>query len=297
LPIVQTGTTVKASIANVQAAPVSAGTANAIQFLNASKAPTTSSNLLFDGAVVAVGGTSSAWSGVGNVVQLTGTALWGSGAVGHVSLNTFFDGANYKYLTTDFVTDYYQFGGSHVFRFAPSGTAGTNVAFTTAFSTTSAGNIAFPNGQGIDFSATPGTGTSELLADYEEGTWTPSITGSTSNSGQAYTLQEGRYTKIGRQVNVQFYIALSTEGTFTGSFLQLSGLPFTIAATPLAVSGGMLQFGGMAANYITIGLQLNQGSTFAFLTGMTAAAAGTGYVGINDLTDTSSLTGQFTYFV
>jgi hypothetical protein len=96
---------------------------------------------------------------------------------------------------------------------------------------------------------------------------------------------------------VQFYIALSTEGTFTGSFLQLSGLPFTIAATPLAVSGGMLQFGGMAANYITIGLQLNQGSTFAFLTGMTAAAAGTGYVGINDLTDTSSLTGQFTYFV
>lgn len=28
-------------------------------------------------------------------------------------------------------------------------------------------------GKGIDFSATPGTGTSELLSDYEEGTWTP----------------------------------------------------------------------------------------------------------------------------
>jgi hypothetical protein len=141
LPIVQTGTTVKASIANIQATPVAVGTANAIQFLNASKVPTTSANLLFDGAVVAVGGTSSAWSGVGNVVQLTGTALWGSSAVGHVSVNTYFDGSNYKYLTTDFVTDYYQFAGSHVFRYAPSGTAGTNVPFNTGMTLDASGNL------------------------------------------------------------------------------------------------------------------------------------------------------------
>jgi hypothetical protein len=221
LPIVQTGTTVKASIANVQAAPVSAGTANAIQFLNASKVPTTSSNLLFDGAVVAVGGTSSAWSGVGNVVQLTGTALWGSGAVGHVSLNTYFDGANYKYLTTDFVTDYYQFGGQHVFRYAPSGTAGTNVAFTTAFSTTAAGNIAFPNGQGIDFSATPGTGTSELLADYEEGTWTPA---DGSGAGLVFTVAYATYTKIGRQVS--FVANITYPATVDATAASIQGFPF-----------------------------------------------------------------------
>jgi hypothetical protein len=35
----------------------------------------------------------------------------------------------------------------------------------------SSGNLAFPSGQGIDFSATAGTGTSELFDDYEEGTW------------------------------------------------------------------------------------------------------------------------------
>jgi hypothetical protein len=223
LPIVQTGTTVKASIANVQAAPVSAGTANAIQYLNASKAPTTSSNLLFDGAVVAVGGTSSAWSGVGNVVQLTGTALWGSGAVGHVSLNTYFDGTNYKYISTDFVTDYYQFGGSHVFRYAPSGTAGDNVAFTTAFSTTAAGNIAFPNGQGIDFSATAGTGTSELLADYEEGTWTPT---DASGAGLTLVTATGFYTKIGRvvywQANIDYPVTADVSNSLIG------GLPFSI---------------------------------------------------------------------
>ena len=46
-------------------------------------------------------------------------------------------------------------------------------------------------GHGIDFSATSGTGTSELLADYEEGTWTPTL-----NSGNSLASSEGRYVKI-----------------------------------------------------------------------------------------------------
>ena len=232
LPIVQSSTTVKASIANIQATPVAVGTANAIQFLNASKVPTTSANLLFDGAVVALGGTSSAWSGVGNVVQLTGTALWGSSAVGHISVNTYFDGSNYKYLTTDFVTDYYQFNGQHVFRFAPSGTAGNNVSFTTAFNTTSAGNIAFPNGQGIDFSATPGTGTSELLADYEEGTFTPTVA---STTGTITTLANvsGSYTKIGNLVYLSITFQITNIGTGSGS-LNITNLPFSGTANRVA---------------------------------------------------------------
>lgn len=56
------------------------------------------------------------------------------------------------------------------------------------------------SGKGIDFSATPGTGTSELLNDYEEGTWTP-------NQGAGLTVvgsfsSEGTYTKIGRVVTL-----------------------------------------------------------------------------------------------
>ena len=171
----------------------------------------------------------------------------------------------------------------------------------TGDQTLSTGNLVIGTaGKGIDFSVTSsgsGTMTSELLADYEEGTWTPEITGSTSNSGQTYAQQIGRYTKIGRLVNVQFNIIFTAEGTFSGSFLQLSGLPFTISNDVPGVSGGMLQFNNMAVNYITIGLQLNQNSTYAFLTGMTAAALGRTYVGITDLTNTTTLTGQFTYSV
>jgi hypothetical protein len=272
LPIVQTGTTVKASIANVQAAPVAVGTANAVQYLNASKVPTTSANLLFDGAVVAVGGTSSAWSGVGNVVQLTGTALWGSSAVGHVSLNTFFDGANYKYIATDFVTDYYQFGGSHVFRFAPSGTAGDNVAFTTAFSTTAAGNIAFPNGQGIDFSATAGTGTSELLSDYEEGTWTPELKFGNATTGITYSVRNGTYTKIGRQITAYCSIGLSSKGSATGA-AELYGLPTALPTAginvPVSVWASTLTYSGVFnfhAEGTTNRIALQQLSTLGVVT-------------------------------
>ncbi len=62
---------------------------------------------------------------------------------------------------------------------------------------TQSGNLAFPNGQGIDFSATSGTGTSELLDDYEEGTWTPT---DASGAGLTFTINHNRYTKIGRLV-------------------------------------------------------------------------------------------------
>ena len=87
-------------------------------------------------------------------------------------------------------------------------------------------------GKGIDFSAnTPAAGmTSQLLDDYEEGTWTPTYTGSTTNPTVTYELQTGRYTKVGRMVTCT--CRLSTSGiTGAGSGnLSISGLPFTPAS-------------------------------------------------------------------
>lgn len=88
-------------------------------------------------------------------------------------------------------------------------------------------DIIMANGKGIDFSATPGTGTSEILDDYEEGTWTPVIIGSTSAGSASYTDQDGRYTKIGRMVYIECYVEWS-GGTGTGG-LRIDGLPFTSA--------------------------------------------------------------------
>ena len=93
------------------------------------------------------------------------------------------------------------------------------------------GNVVLANGAGIDFSATGGTGTSELLDDYEEGTWTPVVT---TGSGSITTLGavSGTYTKIGRLVCANFIVAITTNGT-GGSFLSID-VPFTALANQAA---------------------------------------------------------------
>jgi hypothetical protein len=91
---------------------------------------------------------------------------------------------------------------------------------------TSTGNLAFPSGQGIDFSATAGTGTSELLDDYEEGDWTPAF----ANIGTGtYTHQVGRYTKVGNLVTASVHIDINVLGTASGS-VDITNLPFTASA-------------------------------------------------------------------
>ena len=84
------------------------------------------------------------------------------------------------------------------------------------------------SGHGIDFSATSDTSgkTSELLDDYEEGTWIPTI-----NSGfsATYTSNYGTYTKVGRLVYYNFYIQMSqVTGTSSDTnYGIIKGLPFT----------------------------------------------------------------------
>jgi hypothetical protein len=92
--------------------------------------------------------------------------------------------------------------------------------------TLSTGNLVIGTaGKGIDFSATSGAGTSELLSDYEEGTWTPVVSfggGSTGITGSFV----GKYTKIGREVFGYCTLAFSSKGASTGA-MSVAGLPFT----------------------------------------------------------------------
>ncbi|NBU72980.1 MAG: hypothetical protein EBS53_16320, partial [Bacteroidetes bacterium] len=91
------------------------------------------------------------------------------------------------------------------------------------------GNLVVANGNGIDFSATPGTGSSELLDDYEEGTWTPVATAATAPTGVTYNFQGGWYRKIGSLVVAGFGININSVGTGGSGELKISGFPFTSA--------------------------------------------------------------------
>ena len=107
------------------------------------------------------------------------------------------------------------------------------------FNTTSANNIAFPSGQGIDFSATAGTGTSELFKDYEEGTWTPTLVGSTSGSIPYSTTAFAVYTKIGRTVKVSAYLAgINVSLSTVVGDVRIGNFPYSALS---GVGNGILQ--------------------------------------------------------
>lgn len=100
-----------------------------------------------------------------------------------------------------------------------------SVSGTNGDITVQSGNLVIgTSGKGIDFSATAGTGTSELLADYEEGTWTP-VPVPAAGSITSYT-SAGYYTKVGRQVTIQFTITITNVGTGT-TLSSITGLPYT----------------------------------------------------------------------
>jgi hypothetical protein len=102
-------------------------------------------------------------------------------------------------------------------------TAGRAISATQI--TLTAGNVIPANGFGVDFSATPGTGTSELLADYEEGTWTPTLIA--SGGGASTTQFTGRYTKIGNVVYFNAYMNDDASNAFGSGSLTFGGLPYT----------------------------------------------------------------------
>ena len=71
--------------------------------------------------------------------------------------------------------------------------------------------------------------TSEVLDDYEEGTWTPAIVGSTTAGTYTPTTVQGAYTKVGRQVTAHLYFNSFSASTGGAGHLKITGLPFAYA--------------------------------------------------------------------
>jgi hypothetical protein len=92
------------------------------------------------------------------------------------------------------------------------------------------GNLKVANGAGIDFSATSGTGQSELLADYEHGVWTPELRFGGSSTGITYIsgYQNGLYTKVGNLVTLTAALYVLSKGVQTGD-ATIVGIPFASA--------------------------------------------------------------------
>ena len=182
--------------------------------------------------------------------------------------------------------------GRFTFACGDSGGTPSTVATIDRFGnlTLADGDLNFgTNGHGIGFSQTGAGGgmTSELLDDYEEGTWTPVYV--SSNSTISYTTQQGFYTKVGDLVHVTAYIRTSAVSSSSHSLVKVSGLPFAegnAQRTPGAVRCNGFQGTGFDTFPVTWSVEASQ--TFGELQKFTNG-------GNNDFTTSTMNDATFVY--
>jgi len=158
-----------------------------------------------------------------------------------------------------------------------AGVVGDEIPTTLTFSTTADGAnsptdrwainhtgnlVALQSGNGIDFSATAGTGTSELFNDYEEGTWTPSLGGTAT-----YSALEANYVKVGALVQVKATILVNTIGT--GSATTITGLPYLNGDSQAAMNIALML--NSATSVVHVVGSIGANSSTITMRGLTAA--------------------------
>jgi hypothetical protein len=116
------------------------------------------------------------------------------------------------------------------------------------------------SGKGIDFSATANSGSttpSEILSDYEEGTWTPVIRGGTTSGTYTYEAARtgGRYVKVGNVVTISGVVRINTITSAGTGYLQIGGFPF-VPTNKLASS-----WGGSSVQLFIYGAGTNSSAT------------------------------------
>jgi hypothetical protein len=150
---------------------------------------------------------------------------------------------------------------------------------------------------GIQFNGD--TAAANALDDYEEGTWTPALAGSTTAGTYETSFASGWYTKIGRQVTVQFRVNLA--GSITGGgvgFAVITGLPFNTSTDNYA-NGGSVLLSGVDFNDSAKHLYLYKRSTASaqLVISEVFDNASAQDVGIADFAASSIVAGSLIYFI
>ena len=87
----------------------------------------------------------SAWSSSYRAIQVGNSgsifSATGTGGDVYISSNSYLASGGNTYINTNFASDYYQFQGQHIWRTAPSGTAGNAISFTQAMTLDASGRL------------------------------------------------------------------------------------------------------------------------------------------------------------
>jgi len=115
-----------------------------------------------------------------------------------------------------------------------------------------------------------GTGAANKLDDYEEGTWTPVVRGSSTAGSYTYSGGYAHYTKVGRQITLSFFLENITQVTAGAGYLQIHGCPFTKASSQFFAGSVSLQ----SVNW-------NNSNSYGLVEFVTSSATSTLYVRLN----------------
>jgi len=161
--------------------------------------------------------------------------------------------------------------------------------------TPSAGRGAIQLSAGVGFPATQvASSDANTLDDYEEGSFTPVIEGQTTAGTGTYSIQVGRYTKIGNLVTVQIHLNW-TAHTGTGNIL-IANLPFTSSGVGNLVGGvsiGYIDNLALSAGNIPLAYVLNANTRIQ----LAQTPTGGGAVGLVPMDTSATIVITGTYMV
>ena len=118
------------------------------------------------------------------------------------------------------------------------------------------GNLVVASGHGIDFSATGDASgaSSELLSNYEIGTWSPTIFG--GSTAGSYTLESartgGKYIRTGNHVFVSAVLRISNIASAGAGTLNFGGLPYAFGSN---LANSWSEGGGLTVSHYGAGAQ------------------------------------------
>jgi hypothetical protein len=138
-----------------------------------------------------------------------------------------------------------------------------------------------------------GTAAANALDDYEEGSWTPTLIASGTNPTVTYTKQEGKYTKVGNKVTLEFDLRFSAHSGGTGNAL-LGAFPFPNSATYSAGVFSHVQNITLPSGKTWTGLQAHQSNAYAQIKNHGSNVA-TGNTLLTEVSSNCILIGAITY--
>jgi hypothetical protein len=140
-----------------------------------------------------------------------------------------------------------------------------------------------------------GTVAANQLDDYEEGTWTPSITFNQSSTGITHDVQNGKYVKIGSAVYVSCHCSLTSKGTAVG-VADLNGLPFTINQQAFGAFQPIGDRQGLSTAGVPVNLYVAAGNTYTRLYKNGFTGTGNSTVTNANFTNTTDIDVNFVYY-